>query len=400
MMSLPRLPNEDYFDIKPTHYGPWNDEPETLVVRYARCSLKCPICYAAGPSYLHKLMEQRNPVPNTKSVSMVIGITKDFSISSHDIPQHIRNKLCKKRYVRIQGGEPLLNKARSQLTAWLAIEMLKYAKNIGAVIVTVIQTNGIYLGCNSNHAKDFLDAIVGFARYFKIDSDLREGNRYRVAIEISFKSPNESDFAVFSGMGNGYLWRFQVSAYWNLVNQLSSNFSEYAGIAVYPIAGFIMPLKGSGIIPVSVKDPRYPLFHKDTWDKRFEEIVKDFTQRVRKDPRYCNYKVCLINRRDLYSPSRNYVKIRGEELEITGFQSHVPSLYNNPEFSGYFRDHFDKFSRYFRLSPYPPKRYQRVYQRWRRLLKSTVSKSQFRDWQSDLSKYFYGIPSYKYYPYL
>jgi len=49
----------DFFDLKKDHIGPWNNERETLVVRYCDCNSKCPICYAAGPSYLHRLKNEK-----------------------------------------------------------------------------------------------------------------------------------------------------------------------------------------------------------------------------------------------------------------------------------------------------------------------------------------------------
>ncbi|GEM_PF-2767244 len=404
----------DYFDLKKDHLGPWNIEDETLVVRYANCQLKCPICYAAGPSYVHRLYNYPTPFRSTKRVSIVQQLTYaslDDYLGNFTDMNEVIDKLCNKKYVRMQGGEPLLNRHRLELTARMSIDMLKFALTHDVPkLVVVIQTNGIYLGIgnrNCSNAESFIDRLVDYANQRSIDKHLRKGNKYRVAIEISFKAPNKDDFAVFSGTRVPDLWDNQVKAYWNLVNVLDGKYEDYRGIAVYPLAGFIMPLRDStcGIVPLSTKskcDKRYPLFHRTTWSNEFEKIVRDFTNRVQGDSfgRYVFYR-CLIRRNELTNNKQGIVKIRGEELELTGFQRHVPSIYRR-----YleFKNHFDNFRSYYglvrcRSSTCRKCKFRRTYRTWSENMKlEIIDNGEAETWRNDLNKFFYGMKSYQYYP--
>ena len=386
----------DWFDLKEEHLGPWNIENETLVVRYCDCSFKCPICYAAGPSYLHHLARKREII-STKRVSEPRYLKYPHCVNWQHLPL---NLLRIKKYVRVQGGEPLLNSIRSKLTTRIITDFLSQVKKnkIGKCVV-VIQTNGSWLGLNEKNAINFLNWLIDFARNVGIEEDIKEGSRYRISIEISYKAPNPEDFSIFSGTKVSSLWKVQVNAYWNLINSLDSQFSEYNGIAIYPIAGFIMPINHDcGIIPVSVYEK--PLFHADTWDENFEEIVRDFSGRVlSKSIVYKPYwNLESYWRHDYIQDGENLIKLRGEELEMTGFQSHVPSIYYRYR---EFKAHFDEFKKHFVLhcgEKFRRRRLLRIYGRFQSMGLREISSKEFNEFRRDIMTHFYGLESRIYYP--
>jgi len=382
----------DYFDLKKNKsLGSWNIEKETMVVRYCNCNLKCPICYAAGPSYLHYLIGSKKPV-STKSNSYPIYL-KYSCCAEWKLPL---NLLRRKRYVRIQGGEPLLNSYRSKLTAKIIIDFLNMLRKYSIEkCVAVIQTNGCWLGYKEENAIDFLESLVNFAKDIGIDKKIKEGLYYRIAIEISYKAPNPDDFSIFSGTGIPSLWRNQVNAFWNLINLLERGFKEYNGIAVYPIAGFIMPIhEDCGIIPLNVYGK--PLFHPDTWDDNFREIVKEFSRIVIN--KYNRYRPYWTLKSYWKNSNGDIIKLRGEELEMTYYQLHVPSIYFKYR---EFKEHFDKFKKYFLL--YRAIKYKgmyKIYEKFKEIGLKEIDDKEFRKMRNEMIKNFYALESYKYYPFL
>jgi len=398
---------EDFFDLKKkNYYGPWNIEQETLVVRYCDCNLSCPICYTAGSSYLHRLMNKREPL-NTKSASK----SRKLTYSTLDTPpSNALEKMVKKRYVRIQGGEPIFNsrynKFRARLTAKLAIDIISQLYHNRHILsldrfVVVIQTNGIYLGLKEDYAQDFIDALIDYAKEAHLLDILNTGAIYRIAIEISFKAPNAADFAIFSGTNYRYLWKKQIDAYWNLINALKSSTYPLNGIAVYPIAGFLTPLDGCGIVPIStVDDEEKPLFHISTWDNDFGDVINNYFSALDKEPRYKYYRDHLIRK----FGTSDYRKIRGETLTLyskTGavfFQRHVPSLHRRYQA---FRRHFDSFKNHFGLCSTETNwdcSNKPMYREYKRLGLTEIDLNLCKKWRDQLSKIFFDEPSIRYYP--
>jgi len=380
---------QDWFKVGTAALGPWSVERETLVIRYCDCNFKCPICYAAGPSYIHRLQKSKYPNSSTIGSGSITRIIYNNNYLNY-VGRNILDKLRAKAYIRIQGGEPIfkssLNKDRPKLTAHLAIDSLKMGKKSGADrFVCVIQTNGYYLGLREKHAREFIDDVIEIAKEKKLLDELKKEDRYRIAIEISYKAPNDSDFKIFSGRPK-FDFKKQINAYWNLVRVVQDY--NLDGMAIYPIAGFVMPLKNTcGIVPVGRNN--LPLFHRNTWDADFERVIDDYWNSLRdkNQRRYDNF------RRYVYNKFGKLELIRGEELEITGFQRHVPFVYSKFQ---EFRDHFDKFKQCFKLCPGCSK--NRIYQQYVDIGLEQLSMDTCNAWRNNLDGYIFSDLSKKYYP--
>jgi len=113
--------------------------------------------------------------------------------------------------------------------------------------------------------------------------------------------------------------------------------------------------------------------------------------------RYKRYKQFLKTRK-LIRGQEKTVKIRGEELEMTGYQGHVPSIYNKfPKF----REHFNKYKEFFMLVGEITET-KGIFNRFHKELGlDIIDKEQARKWREALKETFYGcVQSRSYYPVL
>lgn len=252
-----------------------------LVIRFWGCNLECPLCFAQ--SYAYRDKEGR----------------RAEKCSLHDLQKDIAQKFSNKlQWLRIEGGEPLL----SRLHAEFLHKIVKWIINVAnsaflSPVTIVIQTNGIWLGGNLNNAKFFYEGLYSSLCSTKIKS--------RVAVEISFKGPNEEAYSIYSGSEGGF--KTQCNAFEYSIKILEKFWKEgVKGLAVYPVAGFGPSFevpKDLILIPI---DPSFevPLFHKSSWDSRFSEIVNEF-QNV------------LDHYKSIYE---QYIKRHGKRIQMYGLE--------------------------------------------------------------------------------
>ncbi|MGB9695577.1 MAG: 4Fe-4S cluster-binding domain-containing protein, partial [Caldisericaceae bacterium] len=269
------------------------NKKKALVVRYADCNLKCPLCYAQSYAYAFNQSSSRT--------------IKDFS--DQDAKQAITNFGDKYNWVRIQGGEPLLNRNRALFTTELvgiALGHLNQGHSVYDNPRVVIQTNGVWLGnAIQTDLDNFLNSLIQQVDKFE---------KGRVIIEVSFKGANHSIAQAYGGLTTRNVFDDQKQAYWNVKNIFVNRvWGKTDKIAFYIVAGLGPELDNPPIIPIdnTVNGQEYPIFHPDTWSKEFGDIIDDFTSTIRnyKDAIYKDY----INKHGTLLPM--------ESLEISGMQS-------------------------------------------------------------------------------
>ncbi|ADI73376.1 Radical SAM domain protein [Methanohalobium evestigatum Z-7303] len=245
---------------------PWeiNNEGQhgALVLRYRDCNLSCYLCYFQPYAYLNRTTSRR---PVTSSLETCVNQLNNLDRSIG--------------WVRIQGGEPLLNDSRSKSTSILAGEVLNHivSNNLSSYENPriIIQTNGIWLG---NASVDKIDEFVQ-----KIVEYLENVGYGKIVLEISFKGSNRE-------MANSYaksinttnvddVLATQISGYNKLHESIKNNAwdNDINRLAIYPIAGFGPEINNPGIIPIQkIENSEYPIFHPDTWDENFSRVIDDF----------------------------------------------------------------------------------------------------------------------------
>ena len=190
--------------IKTRKGNPWNVDKEgpckALILRYANCSLRCNVCYAQRYAYLN---------PAGKDI-------KPFSVEA--CLQNLHNSSEEIGWIKIMGGEPLIDENRSMQTAKIAVEALRHLSKhkTGPISKVVIQTNGLWL------AKTSLMQIKRFIRTLK--HGLSAFNSGRVVIEISFKGPNVGDADLYAlSMRSSFtstVFTHQLQGFKNLLREI------------------------------------------------------------------------------------------------------------------------------------------------------------------------------------
>jgi len=235
---------------------------EALVLRYANCSLRCHICYAQRYAYLN---------------------INDKDVKSSDVDhciQSLRDLSAEVAWIRILGGEPLINDERAAETALLAVESLNYLSKHGKrnEPKVIIQTNGLWL------AKTDPDNIKRFVNTLK--NCLQSVGSGRIVIEVSLKGANTGDANLYALSRKSYVTStvlpHQLEGFENLVNEVAQEVwqNKIYSLAVYPVAGIGPQIANPGFIPlstvVSADDEEYPIFHRETWDSHFYDLVRFF----------------------------------------------------------------------------------------------------------------------------
>ena len=291
--------NNDVFARSPTSTRPsaslirpfeLNNEGggQALVLRYAGCNLRCPLCYAWRYAWLI-----RN------------GYKYNIHNSIHalrNLPQVAEKKIV---WVRIQGGEPCLTFDRILNTITFAVESLDIIHTNGLnyfeITRAVIQTNAIIFSkLTSNQISQILSHLKNL---------LQNLDKGRVVFEVSFKSPSNLQYL-----------NPQINGYRVLLNQIimplwSQGFNN---IAVYPLAGLGPSIDGDNLFIIPI-DPQslpneVPLFHSSTWSLQFQNLVNDFINNI--VPNYNAYDDFRRN-----TQTNGGKKLAIEELEPTPFQS-------------------------------------------------------------------------------
>lgn len=294
----------DYFARRPTSpISPWelNNEGRgmALVLRYAGCNLRCPLCYAWKYAW---------SIQNAYKYNIQECFSKLYKLLSL-----IQKKIT---WVRIQGGEPCLTFQRILASITLAINALKiihiHGLNYYNITRAIIQTNGITFSnlsnCEINQIKCLLQKLL---------DSLDKG---RLIFEVSFKSPNDPQYLTP-----------QIEGYNVLLNNIMIPLWEqgFENIAIYPIAGFGPSIDHHNlfIIPIdpSALPKEIPLFHSSTWCKQFKHLVDYFINNI--VPNYNTYNDFKRN-----PQTNNGRKIAIEELEPTKFQASWISRYAKGEY--------------------------------------------------------------------
>jgi|GEM_PF-3188402 organic radical activating enzyme len=260
---------------------------QAVVLRYAGCNLRCPLCYAWRYAWFTQ---------------------NGFRYSIQNSVQALKNipKIVKKKivWVRIQGGEPCLTFNRILNTITFAVESLnvihKNNLNYFGTTRAIIQTNAITF----SKLKD--EEVNLILSHLQILNDLKDG---KLVFEISLKSPSNSSYLTP-----------QIKGYNVLLNQIivplwSQGFNN---IAVYPIAGLGPSIDGNNlfIIPIdpSKLPDEIPLFHPSTWTHELQQLISDFVSNI--VPNYNTFRDFIENPR-----TNGGRKLAIEELEPTSFQA-------------------------------------------------------------------------------
>ena len=266
-----------------------------LVLRYAGCNLRCPLCYAWRYAWFPQ--KEGHAYNKTRVLNAL------EKLNSLELPQKIN-------WIRIQGGEPCLTLSRTLLTLEICSKALQIIHDTGLNNYqntrAIIQTNGIFF---ANLNKKHIEIIRG-----KLERALESLSKGRVVLEFSFKDPTGK-----RKVNDKVLLELQIKGFRVALNEiikpLWDNGFEY--IALYPVAGLgpSIDLHNITIVPInpySLPD-EYPLFHPETWSHKFKLLYNEFLETI--VPSY-----------EAYRNFRNNVKtnqgkkIPLEEFEPTRFQ--------------------------------------------------------------------------------
>lgn len=368
---------------------PWELNPEgggggrgqfALVLRYAGCQLRCPLCYALRYAWnleKHLIIPPKKVLDNLKNLDKAINLLRPGT---------------KIGWIRIQGGEPCLNIDRTIWTIRFGKEAIKqiHNQNLNKFNITrcIIQTNGIiFANLNSNELNTLKEELQ---KACKEINDIG-----RIIFEVSFKSP----------CIDGYQWRkfdqpvliLQIRGFRTLLNVAKSLWNEdLINIAIYPVAGLGPSIdEEPWLIPIetSYLPEELPLFHPRTWSPDFKENVLDT---------FLNIVNEYENVYDDYKKNKktdNGSKIPLEELEPSPFQSGWLSYYKkNPEKS---RQVLPQVLR--KMSDKPPKGWKLFIKNYNDVLKlipKTSDPQEMMTLVEDLKKCFYPTHPRNHYPYL
>ena len=291
---------EDIFARQPTTIiSPFelNNEGrgQALILRYAGCNLRCPLCYAWRYAWITREGYRYNIQKCIQALT--------------NLPELVEKKIV---WVRIQGGEPCLKFDRILNTIKFAIESLNIINTNGLNYFkhtrAIIQTNTIAFSNMTNKQ-------IRQIRLY-LQKSLNDLNIGKLIFEVSFKSPNDPNYLIP-----------QINGYRTLLNQIIMPLWHHGfhNIAVYPLAGLGPSIDEDNlfIIPIDPQSSNeIPLFHYSTWDPRFKRIVDHFINNI--VPNYNPYQDFRRN------PKTNGGrKIAIEELEPTPFQTSWISGYAN-----------------------------------------------------------------------
>ena len=291
--------NNDIFARRPTtNISPFelNNEGrgQALVLRYAGCNLRCPLCYAWRYAWF---------MTNGHSYNIQNSIQ-----ALKNIPRLVRKKIV---WVRIQGGEPCLTFSRILNTIRFAVESLNIIHTNGLnyykTTRAVIQTNVITF---SNLTKNQINQV-----HLHLRNSLEKLNTGKLVFEVSFKSPNNPSHLIPQIRGYNVLLRHIIIPLWH---------QGFNNIVVYPLAGLGPSIDRHNLFIIPI-DPRslpneIPMFHRAAWSQEFQNLVNDFINNI-----VPNYSVYIDFRKN--SQTNGGRKLAIEELEPTPFQSSWISEY-------------------------------------------------------------------------
>lgn len=284
-----RPPKSEISPFELNNEGP-RGKGQALVLRYADCNLRCPLCYAWKYAWLPTNGFRYDVEKSVQALT--------------NLPTEIEDKR-KIVWVRIQGGEPCLNYNRILFTVRFVAQSLKTIHDHGLNYYpntrAVIQTNGIKF---SSLDKQQIAAIRE-----QLENQVSSLDRGKIVFEFSFKSSN--DQATLAA---------QLLGFRTLSNELLLPLLEKGldNLPIYPVAGLgpSIDFHNTWLVPIETNPlpKEIPLFHPSTWSTAFREALETFQRDI--IPSY-----------DVYQDFRNNSSTNGgrktaiEEFEPTGFQS-------------------------------------------------------------------------------
>lgn len=303
-----------------------------LVVRFANCYLRCHLCYAQDYAYLGG--ERR----------MVKAVTLN------DFARELAQKGGRAGWIRIQGGEPLMDcENRALATAQLALTGLRWLIEHSPYENprVVIQTNGIWFGLADE------DRITEFVK--QLAHGVKEVGRGRIVVEISVKGPNKQDaarYALSLAAEVSAVLELQVAGFEKLAKVVKDVAWAVgvSGLAIYPVACFGPQLERPSFVPVSTLPgySEHPLFHPDTWSSDFKRVLDLFRRLCRSFDAYQDFVarhghrvamegLCadkfqlgwigkLATRPELREFARRYVKADWGNRQMRFFEKRYPEL--------------------------------------------------------------------------
>lgn len=257
-------------------------EPYELALRFAGCCFRCGPCFASGYAWIDKFQSNRR-VTCGKRTEDVIQDYKDIPYP-HNYDSY--------NWLRILGGEPLLNDEYIRFLFDVIIEMSKIDSqkfNNGVVI----QTNGIFVGQGNVRLLET-----------KLKELSKVNSKVKIAIEVSIKGTNLEEFKLITrshfypsaerfkkefGWNLGAyspeeLFYFNINAYYKLKEVASST----SNLRPTVIAGFGVNesylVKGGGSknrITIEFKDNK-PIYHSKFWSEDFRRLYEDYTKEAPK----------------------------------------------------------------------------------------------------------------------
>lgn len=196
------------------------------VVRFWGCNLRCPLCFAQSYAFRNEERSRRRFYASMEELRDRVA----RGLANANLPEL--------RWLRIEGGEPLASTIHAEFVS----EIVKaFAKEVGGgprPRRLIIQTNGVWLGKELDNARSF---------YGMVAEPLVEGG-LKVAVEISFKGPNEGACEAYSGVKGAF--KLQCSAFKNSLEVLEGYWREGANLSVHPVAGFGPSLKELIAVPL------------------------------------------------------------------------------------------------------------------------------------------------------
>jgi pyruvate-formate lyase-activating enzyme len=204
-----------------------------LVLRYCNCQLKCVYCFAISYAWQSNWINER-----------VKTIKQAFSLKNFD-------------WIRISGGEPLLNKKH---TRELIETFLLLDRSVDEPLRVIIQTNGFAL--SKKEIQTELKRILSI-------------ENLQILIELSLKGTNSREFSLLT-QRKGDLYSRQIKGYEFLQEITSKNgISVRARMGIGPHSKSIIfvypdtfPKKGE--IGKSIE----AMFHPSKWSYDFNMIFK------------------------------------------------------------------------------------------------------------------------------
>lgn len=227
--------------------------PYEIALRFAGCNLQCGACFASGYSWPQKYQL-------SKRVRKDIAIDK--LIEDYDkIPKNTKPY----NWMRILGGEPLLNDTYIRyLFSFIEKIAQKDTEQFNNGII--IQTNGIWIG---NHDITLLENCLN--RIYELNPNLR------IAIEISIKGTNPSEFSLLTRSSNQF-YNANINAYYKLRRILTGNLRATI-IAGFGISESLLLSNGQSpkSIMTIISNENSPTFHPDNWSIEFTNLYNQFT---------------------------------------------------------------------------------------------------------------------------